>query len=160
MHSFVVKAAVVACVLLIAGMEGSLAQTNPRPTTSFVQMKGRLAVPARGPRVLRFGERTQAGDISRGVTIATSSGARVIAPGDGLVVFAGEFRDFGKLVIISAGNGYHLLLGGLGQLDVQNGQRVSAGDPVGTMPLAQTAMLYLEIRKNQMPLDPAPWLRG
>lgn len=49
------------------------------------------------------------------------------------------------------------LLAGLSAIDSQIGQMVLAGEPVGTMPDADTAKLYIEIRKNRKPVNPAPW---
>jgi septal ring factor EnvC (AmiA/AmiB activator) len=82
-------------------------------------------------------------------------------------VFAGEFRTFGQLLIINAGDGYHILLAGLSQIDVQLGQFVLAGEPVGLMSAAPKAqktsqqgnapVLYIEFRKDSRPVDPEPW---
>jgi murein hydrolase activator len=82
-------------------------------------------------------------------------------------VYAGEFRSYGQLLIINAGDGYHILLAGMSQIDVQPGQFVLAAEPVGTMSgtpktspsAAQTnaPVLYVEFRKDGRPIDPDPW---
>jgi murein hydrolase activator len=80
-----------------------------------------------------------------------------------LVVYAGEFRSYGQIVIVSAGNGYHLLLAGLGAIDAEIGRRLSAGEPIGALGQSDgrgaAPRLRLEILKDQRPIDPAPWLR-
>ena len=86
---------------------------------------------------------------------------------DGWIVYAGEFRSYGKLLIINAGGGYHVLLAGLSQIDVQPGQFVLGAEPVGTMsgwsqqvqPAAANSapVLYIEFRKDGTPIDPDPW---
>jgi murein hydrolase activator len=138
-----------------------------KPEIAFVDAKGRLALPAQGRQVLGFGEKTQYGGQSKGLVLETRSGAQVTSPCDGWIVYAGEFRSYGQLLIINAGGGYHVLLAGLSQIDVQPGQFVLGGEPVGTMSgwsqQAQPAaannapVLYVEFRKDGTPIDPDPW---
>ena len=85
------------------------------------------------------------------------------------MVYAGPFRSYGQLLIINAGDGYHVLLAGMERIDVQLGQFVLAGEPVAAM-AAQKAgehrrvdvgatqpVLYIEFRKDGTSIDPAPW---
>ncbi len=137
-----------------------------QPAIPFEQAKGRLLLPAAGRQIQNFGDRAQSGR-SDGIVIETRPGAQVVAPNDGWVMFAGEFRSFGQILIINGGGGYHVLLAGLSQIDVAVGQFVLAGEPVGVMVAAprsastktqETApVLYVEFRKNQRPIDPGPW---
>ena len=59
------------------------------------------------------------------------AGRRRPRPADGWVAFAGPFRSYGQLLIINAGGGYYLLLAGMDQINVEVGQFVLAGEPVG-----------------------------
>jgi septal ring factor EnvC (AmiA/AmiB activator) len=34
------------------------------------------------------------------------------------------------------------------------------GEPIGTMPETAGAKLYVEIRKDRQPINPAPWIAG
>ena len=92
--------------------------------------------------------------------------ATVVAPYDGTVIYAGRFEGFGLILIIEHGEGYHTLLAGLGRIDLQVGQRVLAGEPVGTMRSQQAGggtgspELYVELRHNGDPIDPLPWFAG
>jgi len=121
------------------------------PQSALAQIEGRI--------VLKFGEKTQAGNISKGLAIETHSAARVITPIDGQVIFA-----HGSRVIIDAGAGYRLLFDGLGAIDVKIGQRVSAGYRIGIMPMlpppSDNPTLYLEFSRNNVPIDPAPWFKN
>ena len=138
-----------------------------KPAVPFLEAKGLLPQPAQGRRVLTFGEKTQYGSQSKGLVIETRQGAQVVSPTDGWIVYAGEFRSYGQLLIINAGGGYHILLAGLSQIDVQLGQFVLAGEPVGVMSAAakpsqgtaqdNAPVLYVEFRKDQRPIDPDPW---
>ena len=104
-----------------------------RPDIPFVQARGQLPLPAQGRRVFAFGDKTQYGTQSKGLVIQTRDGGQVVSPCDGWIVYAGEFRSYGKLLIVNAGGGYHMLLAGLSQIDVQFGQFVLTGEPVGVM---------------------------
>jgi len=135
-----------------------------KPAIPFHQAKARLPLPAQGKRVIAYGDKTQYGSTSKGIVIETRHGAQITAPCDGWVVYAGEFRSYGQLLIINAGDGYHVLLAGLSHIDVQVGQFVLAAEPVGTMapePPGKTQdsapVLYVEFRKEGRPIDPDPW---
>ena len=152
-------------VLLSPGA-GSLAGAPGRmaPATPFHRAKGTLPFPAAGQRVLSFGETTSSGRKSQGVVVETRQGAHITSPSDGWIVYAGEFRSYGQLLIINAGAGYHILLAGLSRIDAQLGQFVLAGEPVGNMSAASRGsaqdnapVLYIEFRKEGRPIDPTPW---
>jgi murein hydrolase activator len=147
---------------LIPGSPGRI-----KPAIPFAQARAKLPSPAQGRRALAFGEKTQFGGQSKGIVIETRFSAQVTSPCDGWVVYAGEFRSYGQLLIINAGDGYHVLLAGLSQIDVQPGQFVLTAEPVGTMsrgqrnspPSAEVSgpVLYVEFRKDGRPIDPDPW---
>lgn len=138
-----------------------------KPAIAFHLAKAKLPLPAQGRRVLSFGEKTQYGATSKGMVIETRNGAQVTSPCDGWIVYAGDFRSYGKLLIINAGGGYHVLVAGLSQIDAQPGQFVLAAEPVGTMSGATTRdpgsapasapVLYIEFRKDGEPINPDPW---
>ncbi|HEY8194831.1 MAG TPA: peptidoglycan DD-metalloendopeptidase family protein [Hyphomicrobium sp.] len=147
---------------LIPGNSGRI-----KPAIPFASAQGKLPLPAQGRRALAFGDKTQYGGQSKGVVIETRYAAQVTSPCDGWVVYAGEFRSYGQLLIINAGDGYHVLLAGLSQIDVQPGQFVLTAEPVGTMSGGQRntqtsaqvsgPVLYVELRKDGRPIDPDPW---
>ena len=155
-------------IIEIAPSDAGLAGARPgriKPEQPFIAMRAKLPLPAQGRRVLAFGERTQYGAASKGTVIETRQGAQITSPCDGWVVYAGEFRSYGQLLIINAGDGYHVLLAGMSQIDVAPGQFVLASEPVGTMSSAArgqgasigSPVLYVEFRKDGRPIDPDPW---
>jgi septal ring factor EnvC (AmiA/AmiB activator) len=84
------------------------------------------------------------------------------------VVYAGNFRNYGQLLILNAGGGYHVLLAGMERISVDLGQFVITGEPVAVMGgEVQSAavgagrigqpILYVEFRKDGVPVDPGPW---
>ena len=138
-----------------------------KPAMPFELTKGTLPLPAQGKRLKRFGEADGVGGTLRGISLQTRGEARIIAPTDGWVVYAGPFRSYGNLLIINAGGGYHVLLAGMGRINVSLGQFVLAGEPVAVMGAALQAgqgnndnsrpVLYVEFRKDGRPIDPGPW---
>ncbi len=128
-----------------------------RPLTAA---KGALALPAAGRVIGRYGATDLGSTFAKGLVIATRAGAQVTAPFDGEVVFAGHFRDYGRLVIIRHGGGYHTLLSGLEAIHCTPGQFLLEGEPVGVMGEGGEAThLYLELRQEGKPVDPAGWLK-
>lgn len=127
--------------------------------SGFAKAKGSLSLPARGTIISHYGEQQNKGVFSKGLTIATRAGAQVISPFDGSVVFAGPFRSYGDMIIVEHDGGYLSLLAGLGSIDVELGQMLLAGEPVGLMPDDSGAELYVEIRKNNQPVNPEAWFK-
>ena len=127
----------------------------------FSKARGKMVFPARGRLVTRYGELGDStGLAAKGLTLATRHEARVVAPYDGEVVFAGSFRGYGQLLIIAHGEGYHILLAGLSRIDSAVGQALLAGEPVGAMgrPENGDPSLYIELRRRGEPINPLPWL--
>ena len=122
--------------------------------------RGAFAMPARGKLISRFNETTAPGLSTKGIIIETRALAQIVAPFDGRVAFAGPFREYGLLLIIDHGEGYHTLLAGMGRIDARLHQHVLAGEPVGVMgPLnGEKPKLYVELRKKGYPINPLPWL--
>ncbi|TPI62768.1 MULTISPECIES: murein hydrolase activator EnvC [unclassified Mesorhizobium] len=135
----------------------------------FSALQGQIALPVIGKIKLRFGADDGNGEAMQGDMVATQSGAIVTAPADGNVLYAGPFRSYGQLLILNAGDGYHVVLAGMSRISVATGQSVLAGEPIGAMGEARVAStsasrngnaaleLYVEFRKDGKPVDPAPW---
>jgi septal ring factor EnvC (AmiA/AmiB activator) len=140
------------------------------PAVPFAALRGRLPLPVNGVRVRDYGSPDAIGGTEKGLTIATKPGAQVTSPCDGWVVYAAPFRNYGHVLILDAGGGYHVILAGLDRISVGVGQFVLTGEPIAIMgsgsppPMAaagptdpEQAMLYVEFRKDGVPIDPNPW---
>ena len=127
----------------------------------FEAAKGLLPLPAQGRRLLNFGDINGQGVPSKGILIETRLSGQVMSSCDCWVVYAGPMENFGNVLIVNAGAGYHFLLAGLAQIDVDLGQFVLAGEPVAIMQRAEQAdgrpLLYVELRKDGQAIDPEPW---
>ncbi|MBT3238736.1 MAG: peptidoglycan DD-metalloendopeptidase family protein [Rhodospirillaceae bacterium] len=132
----------------------------PNPARDISRSRGKLPYPAVGRLVGKYGQTTETGLTRKGITIETRANAQVVAPYDGLVVFAGAFKGYGQLLIIEHGEGYHSLLAGLARIDNTIGQQVLSGEPAGIMgsPKKSPPILYVELRRNGQPINPLPWL--
>src|SRR5665213_533816 len=104
----------------------------------------------------------------------------VASPGSGLVQYVGPVKGWGVILILRLAGGYHLVLAGLDKTSVSVGQSVAAGEAVGMMPDSGQSPgdgalndrapndrakggkapreLYLEVRNQGVPVDPARWL--
>jgi len=138
------------------------------PAVAFASLRGRVPIPVNGVKLREFGAPDGVGGQEKGVSIATRAGAQVTAPADGWVVYAGPFRSYGQLLILNAGNGYHILLAGMERISVDLGQFVLTGEPVAVMGNSShiaailatgssQPVLYIEFRKDGTPVDPGPW---
>ena len=105
----------------------------------FSALQGQVALPVTGRIERRFGDDDGNGGVMLGDMVATQSGAIVTAPSDGNVLYAGPFRSYGQLLILNAGDGYHVVLAGMSRISVAPGQSVLAGEPVGAMGEARVA---------------------
>jgi murein hydrolase activator len=139
------------------------------PAVAFGTAKGMLPLPVNGARLRAFGAPDGIGGTEKGISLGARPGAQITAPCDGWVVYAGPFRNYGQLLILNAGGGYHVLLAGMERISVDLGQFVVTGEPVATMgggagPIAAALgagsgrpVLYVEFRKDGTPVDPSPW---
>ncbi|MBC6439057.1 MAG: peptidoglycan DD-metalloendopeptidase family protein [Rhodospirillales bacterium] len=128
--------------------------------SSFSDQRGRLPLPVAGTIVAAFGDTLPDGRTSEGFAISSEPGSRIVTPFDGEVVYTGAFGDYGHLLIIDNGEGYHTVLAGFSRIDVVLGQWLLAGEPIGAMASdgAEPPVLYVELRHNGDPINPQPWM--
>ncbi|MEE9374800.1 MAG: peptidoglycan DD-metalloendopeptidase family protein [Rhizobiaceae bacterium] len=151
--------------------------TRIEPAIPFSAAKDSLYFPVSGIQLYSFGSKSKTNNNSsssfvnkhRNIALATRPNARVRTPADAWVVYAGPFRSYGQVLILNAGEGYHIVLSGLSQINVSSGQFILAGEPVGRMGTTRAAtslpanigsnspILYVEFRKGGSSIDSAPW---
>lgn len=139
------------------------------PAYVFSELRNKLAYPAAGSLLRKFGDADGTGHSLQGIMLETNPGALVTAPSDGWIVYAGNFRSYGQMIILNPGDGYHVVLSGMETVSVQTGQFVVAGEPLATMGAKRVASaaalaletdrptLYIEFRKDGKPVDSRPW---
>lgn len=126
----------------------------PKGVTKFAKAKGKLRAPVSGRIIRKYGSG------EKGMTIGGRSKSQVIAPYAGRIEFAGAFKNYDNVVIINVGDGYFILLTGLGETYVETGENIRIGEPLGLLPFKAkgTANLYIELRKGGSTVNPHPWL--
>ncbi|WP_243625928.1 murein hydrolase activator EnvC family protein [Phenylobacterium hankyongense] len=137
---------------------------TPAPALSDAKLAAPagLIAPVSGPLTRRFGDALGGGGRSNGLTWTPARASRVASPGAGLVQYVGPVKGWGVILILRLAGGYHLVLAGLERPTVTVGQSVAPGQPVGWMPDGRQSPseLYLEIREQGSPVDPARWIRN
>ena len=159
-----------------------LAQSPPAASPElpdFITARGTLPLPVLGTQLRAFGEADAAGVARPGLVYATRAGALVTAPWPASVRYAGPLLDYGNVIILEPEAGYLLVLTGLDTVYVNTGVVIPAAGPLGLMPggaesdteelivatlqgsgAALSETLYMELRENGVPVDPAEWFIG
>lgn len=127
-----------------------------------VVMPTSLTRPARGAIVRKFGslvhERSKATLSRRGLDFDVEPRAEALAPGDGIVRFAGTIRGLDEGIVIDHGD-YFTVVAKLADLAIPVGAKVLRGDRIGR---AARQRVYLEVRvklaPGGLPIDPEPLL--
>ncbi len=122
-------------------------------------------LPAIGPRSSAFGLRRFFNEQPRsphsGVDIAAPDKSAVVAPAAGVVVATGDYFFNGNTVLIHHGQGLVTMYCHLSEIDVQDGERLDAGDPIGK--IGQTGRvtgphLHWSLSLNQVRVNPELFL--
>lgn len=142
---------------------------------SFAAARGVLPLPVEGVVIRGFDEADAAGVRRPGLVVGTRPRALVTSPWPATIRYAGPLLDYGNVIILEPQNGYLLVLAGLAQVYGRPGDVVDSGTALGMMGgqdpdagtiLAETATaggqrrtetLYMELRVDQEPQDPATW---
>lgn len=98
---------------------------------------------------------------SKGIEIAGNMGDPVKSAANGRVLYIGDnVAGYGKLVIITHGEGAVTVYGHNSEILVQRGQEVKAGDIIAKMgdSDSKSVNLLFEVRYNDKPVDPLKYL--
>ena len=117
--------------------------TMPRPPFAY-------SLPVSAAVVEGLGAVDESGVRSRGLRLATTRGAAVSVPADGIVRFSGPFRDYDGIVIIDHGGGWMSLLVNVSS-PLKPGQKVTKGDPLGRA----LGPVEIELSRNGQRFSPA-----
>ena len=111
--------------------------------------RDRLTPPVEGAPSVRFGGGS-AGWRWR------ADGLEARAPAAGRVAWAGPLEGWEQVVILDLGPGWRAVVTGLDRLSVKTGERVADGQALGRSGAA--GEIGFELRRDERPVDPAPWL--
>ncbi len=148
---------------------------DPSATSGFASAKGSLDLPALGTLLLRHGEVDGRGVARPGLTLATRPAALVTAPWAATIRYRGPLLDYGNVMIIEPGDGYLLVIAGLGDVYGEVGEVVARGAALGLMggdvdenadllapskdggSARETQTLYIELREGAKSVDSIDW---
>ncbi|MDZ4094728.1 MAG: peptidase M23 [Paracoccaceae bacterium] len=141
----------------------------------FASAKGTLPLPVLGTLLRRANEADAAGVRRPGLLLATRPRALVTSPWAATIRYRGPLLDYGNVMVLEPGGGYLLILSGLDTVYGEVGEVIAAGAPLGLMGggtpgvaeflvsvqdgggARDTETLYMELRQETRPVDPAPW---
>jgi murein DD-endopeptidase MepM/ murein hydrolase activator NlpD len=98
-----------------------------------------------------------------GLDYAGPVGTPIRAAAAGRVVHAGWMGGYGKVVTIRHAFGYETRYAHLSRIDVTRGERVAAGDRIGSMGSTGRSTgshLHYEVRANDRPVNPAKFIEA
>jgi len=98
-----------------------------------------------------------------GVDISAAVGTRIVAPADGIVIFAGRHAGYGNIVVIDHKFGITTRYAHLQRMDVKVGQYVSRYDIIGYVGMSGRTTgphLHYEVWQNSRCLDPTKFFQS
>ncbi|MEW6433106.1 MAG: M23 family metallopeptidase [Myxococcota bacterium] len=116
---------------------------------------GTLQWPLRGVLYARFGRKGK--EPHDGIDLAAPAGTPVKTAAPGTVLFAGDQKGYGLIVIVEHDSGLITLYAHNRDLRVKTGQKVREGQVVATVGDSGRTSgphLHFEVRKNGVPVDP------
>lgn len=120
---------------------------------------GVLSWPLRGVLYARFGKKGK--EPHDGIDLAAPAGLAVKTAAPGSVLFAGEQKGYGLIVIVEHEGGLITLYAHNRDLRVKTGQKVREGQVVATVGDSGRTSgphLHFEVRKDGVPVDPLDFL--
>ncbi|MCX5757166.1 MAG: M23 family metallopeptidase [Candidatus Hydrogenedentes bacterium] len=99
----------------------------------------------------------------KGVDLNVPKGTPVLAAADGIVLFAGKGRDFGRIVKLCHANGTETWYAHLKSFRVGERDRVRQGERIGRVGKSGNATgphLHYEVHVKGQPVNPEPYLNG
>lgn len=131
--------------------------------TASIKRKSNLPWPVNGTVTVYFGKNKHpelnTNLISNGIKIKTKNNAIISSVDEGTVIFKGEFRSYGKMLIIDHKGFFYSVYGQLDKILVNENQVVTKGANIAQLASSGDAVLYFEIRQNNIADDPLLWLK-
>jgi murein DD-endopeptidase MepM/ murein hydrolase activator NlpD len=131
---------------------------NPEATGSFIYpLNGKITSPFGPRRHPIFGVTS----MHSGIDIAAPRGTPVLSSEGGLVIYAGWYGGYGKVVIIDHSKGYSTLYAHLQSIRVRVGKRIRQGTVIGyegDTGYATGPHVHFEVRSKGKPQNPIYYL--
>lgn len=130
--------------------------------------KGSYDWPVKGTVVSNFGKQKHATlntfVVNNGIEIKAEEGTAVAVIEQGNILYAGEFKGYGPMVIVDHGDDFYTVYAHLSKILVKEGEPVIKGQAIGETGYGKnsrnsSANVYFEIRQDGKPEDPMLWLK-
>lgn len=143
-------------------------KANNRVSTSTKVSRGKASLgitliePVQGRITAKYGEKNSVrSSVHTGLDIAAPGGTPIKAAASGTVVFSGRKGSFGKMLVISHGNGVQTYYAHCSKLLANVGDKVSQGEVianVGSTGNSTGNHLHLEVRVNGQSYNPQKYV--
>jgi len=133
------------------------------PSLGFEACKGTLPMPIRGKMINARGKTGSAAGGTKGVVIQADVDSVVRAVFKGKVVYSGQLKGYGEVIILDHGKRFFSVSAHLSKREKAKGDQVRGGDILGWVEQngsKKGASVYFEVRKADKKLDPRVWLKA
>ncbi|GAB2664364.1 hypothetical protein GCM10027271_24150 [Saccharopolyspora gloriosae] len=140
--------------------EAKQAETKQAASAQPAKASNGYVKPAEGTFTSGFGSRW--GSTHKGIDIANSIGTPIVSVSGGEVISAGPASGFGQWVRVQHNDGTITVYGHVNTIDVNVGDKVSAGDKIATIGNKGQSTgphLHFEVIEGGSKTNPLPWLQ-
>jgi murein hydrolase activator len=130
----------------------------------IIRERGFISKPVNGKILTKFGKNKHPDldtfVISNGVEISATRGEDVKAVYKGKVVFSGDFKSYGNMLILDNGGNVYTVYAYLSNINFVKGQDVVKGSILGKAgysSMNKQYAVYFEVRLQGVPMDPVLW---
>lgn len=150
----------------ILSMESKAKSKSKKSNKKLVKGSGRFAMPLKARMTSPFGWRRHPIFRKRrfhtGIDLAGPRRSKIRASDSGHVIHSGWYGGYGRVVIVSHGNGFSTLYAHLTKAMVKKGQNVKKGDVIGlegSTGFATGPHLHFEVRVKGKPKNPLKYVK-
>jgi len=142
-------------------------KTSPKevPTVTLKPKKGILALPVQGKLISGYGRQKNIEfntyTFNSGIDISAPLGQVVHAAGSGEIIYTGNIKGYGQIIIIDHGGRITTLYAHLSKILIDIGDKVKKGQSIGQVGDSggvSSTRLHFEVRVEGKPTDPMNWL--
>lgn len=135
------------------------------PAITLKPKKGILALPIQGKLISEYGRQKNTDyntyTFNSGIDISAPLGQVVRAAGSGEVIYTGNIKGYGQIIIIDHGGRTTTLYAHFSKILIDIGDKVEKGQPIGQVGDSggvSSTRLHFEVRVEGKPTDPMNWL--
>jgi len=135
------------------------------PTVTLKPKKGILALPVQGKLISGYGRQKNIEfntyTFNSGIDISAPLGQVVHAAGSGEIIYTGNIKGYGQIIIIDHGGRITTLYAHLSKILIDIGEKVKKGQSIGQVGDSggvSSTRLHFEVRVEGKPTDPMNWL--